>query len=104
MENLIFSHNWNKKLHCNCFTTIRISGRFSKGNEIDILLKGEKLGVAKVIDKKQIYLEQITEGMAYLDTGYNRDETIKIIKTMYPEVNDWTSKPIYWYLLKYKNS
>lgn len=101
MLKLSFSQNWNRgKLNNQAFTTLRMTDRFQIGDLVAIDLKGLPMGHAKVIDKKALTLDQITPGMAYLDTGYSAEETRNIIRKMYPKT-DFSQKKIYWYLLVY---
>lgn len=96
-----FSYNWNHgKLNCLCFSTIRLTGRFKPGDQVSIFLGDIEMGVATVIQRKSFLLEQMTPGMAYLDTGYGVEETKELLKRMYPG-KDWTTTKVYWYLLRY---
>ena len=102
MENKFsFSNNWNGKLNNECFTTIRLSGRFNVGMIIDIELKGRSMGPAKVLDRKRLTLDQINDWMAFLDTDYPAKECRDILKRMHHGVPDWSNQPLYYYLLKY---
>lgn len=86
LKRLAFSHDWNKKLNCDNFTTIRISDRFKIGDKIEIFFKTESLGPAEIIGRKEIFIDDINEFIARIDTGYSAKETIKIIETMYPQI------------------
>lgn len=99
MQKLSFSTNWNNKLNCDSFTTIRISGRLSIGDFVEVEDRGISKGAYKVIDKKRLTIAQINDWMAYLDTGYPAEETRNIIKKMYKDVQDWERQPIYYYLV-----
>jgi len=102
MQTLEFSHNWNNKLDCDVFTTLRLSGRFSIGEVITVQLnKVDKPDPYVILDKKVIYLSKIGEWIARIDTGYSAEECIKILKTMYSKKRiNWDSQPIYLYLIK----
>lgn len=88
-----FSYNWNNKLSCKAFTTLRLdSPKYEAGKVYDIYLeeKGKELnylGRAKCVDKKTMYTTSINDFIAYLDTGYNADECRKIIARMYKKDN-----------------
>jgi hypothetical protein len=101
-QSLEFSQNWNNKLSCTAFTTLRLSGRFEVGDEVDIYLKKSKKGTATVLDKKAIKLHQINEFIANIDTGYSTKECQNIIRKLYADVKDWDTQIIFLYLLKYK--
>ena len=96
---LDFSFNWNNKLDCKAFTTISQSGRLSEGQSINITLKEQFVKKGKVIIKKRYQIKQMTESMAFIDTGYDLTKTLDVISKMFgcdkisPEAN------FYWYLI-----
>ena len=97
-HDLTFSTNWNKKLDCDYFTTLRLSGRMNVGDLVEVTAKGYNF-LAEVVEKKQITLDMIDNFIAFVDTGYNAEETQKIIRTMYKDITDWNVRPVYRYLL-----
>lgn len=99
---LPFSQNWNNKLGCLCFSTIRLYNlrKYDVGKRLDIVLNRKLLGTATVQQVKSMYLHQITPGMAMLDTGMSLGETRGLISKMYPN-KDWTQQRLMWVLLKY---
>jgi hypothetical protein len=101
MYALEFSTNWNNKLDCNCFTTIRIYNptKHFKGNEFDIYLKKKFRAKAVVLEVIFIKLKQLSDYACYLDTGYNSEETINLFKKMYPKI-DFEIQPVCVLLLK----
>lgn len=101
MKDLEFSYNWNNKLDCKAFTTLRLSNRFYVGDEIIVKLKSVVKGRAKVIGKRYFGIDEINDYIGYLDTGYSGEETKDILKKMYPEA-DWRDKRVYFYLIKYE--
>jgi len=96
---LRFSTNWNGrsrkgktvgKLDCLCFSTLRMdSPKYQVGQVYRIILQGnqsrvdEVLGYAKVMIKNTFERDKLTDGVAYLDTGYNRNEVLGIFSRMY---------------------
>jgi len=101
MEEIKFSYNWNGKLNCNHFTTLRLSDRFNIGEKYAVLLKGKEIGTGEVIAKKYLRLTQINDFIAYLDTGYNAKKCKEILKTMYKNKPiDWNTQQIVLYLIK----
>lgn len=94
MEKLKFSYNWNNKLYCEAFTTIRIAqpNRFVIGQQFEIILNKNSLKRATVVGYKEFFIGQLNEYMSYLDTGYSVDETVAIIVKMYPTVDFLTKK------------
>lgn len=110
MTELRFTHNWNNKLHCKAFTSIRLSNRFKPGQEYKITLQKTKndiepMGIAKVIAVKEFYLKDLNEFMAYLDTGYSVEETKKIIHRMNQKFKvDYSKQKLCFILFNYLNS
>lgn len=87
--NLPFSTNWNNKLDCQAFTTLRLyqPSRHVVGQAVHITLKGESKGNAVIAAVKPLYLHQINDYIAYLDTGYNAIACQNLVKKMYPHIN-----------------
>ena len=101
-KNIInFSTNWNNKLDCIAFTTIRLknSTKYQIGKEYEIHLKNTLKKRARIEGIKLIYFHQINEYIAYIDTGYSSEEEKKIIKKMYSNINLKT-QPFSFILLK----
>jgi hypothetical protein len=101
MNIINFSYNWNNKLDCKAFTTLRLSDKYNISDIVEIHLKNKLLFKAEVIDKKYLKLDKINHFIAYIDTGYNYQECIDILKKMYKNKNiNWETQIIYFYLLK----
>jgi hypothetical protein len=84
MKAIKFSHNWNNKLNCNCFTTFRVkSDKYKVGEIYAIYLKDEFICQAVIIDIKIIKLKDVNNWLAMIDTGYDKFEFEKIIRNMY---------------------
>lgn len=99
---LDFSHNWNRKLDCDYFTTLRISGRFTVGEWVFIYLKSNHLGRGLIVDKKKLTISQLNTFICGLDTGYGVEETKRILATMYKgRINEQST--IYLYLVRREN-
>jgi hypothetical protein len=84
-----FSFNWNNKLTNRAFTTLRIHNpnKYVVGQHYEIELKGQPKGTATLTQKRVIRLAELNDFICYLDTGYNRNETIAIIKRMYKGID-----------------
>ena len=89
MRTLNFSTNWNNKLDCKHFTTIRIYNpiKHKVGNKFDVLLKKKLKVKAEIIGVKKGYVKDLGSYDCYLDTGYSKQETISILQKMYPKIN-----------------
>jgi hypothetical protein len=100
-ERLSFSYNWNKKLHCDCFTTIRLfnPNKYSIGKKFRLFLRDIHLKDVEIIEIKVLKLDQINIFISSLDTGYEPETTKQIIKKMYAKCN-WETQQIYLILLK----
>lgn len=103
-ERLEFSYNWNEKLFCNFFTTIRLHNRrkYGVGNKYDLYLKKTYMGEVEVIDHKPLTVAKISEWIARLDTGYSAEECQNIIRTMYNKIDNFTDNTLLSYVLLHK--
>ncbi len=91
-----FSYNWNSKLNCNSFTTIRRYNpdKYCPGKIHQVILKtrdrlNTDFGKAEIIDVKCLTLDQISknEYISRIDTGYSAYETAGILRKMYKGIN-----------------
>jgi hypothetical protein len=98
---LEFSTNWNNKLECNCFTTIRIFNQTKhfRGNHFEVYLQKKSRFEAVVLGITMTKLDDLNDYVCYLDTGYNKAETIAIFRKMYPRI-DFNNQKICIILLK----
>lgn len=97
-----FSYNWNNKLDCKCFTTIRLtnSNKYRVGFEYEIQLKNQRIKNARIVGIKVFTLDGINEFISRIDTGYSKEETIKIINRMYPDTVNNVNKSFMLILLE----
>ena len=103
METIKFSVNWNKKLDCDFFTTIRLSNRFNIGDFVMIECKGIESKVGEIMTKHTTVIEKLTDLVCYQDTGYNKMTTIGLIKKMYGSIDNWETQKIYIYGISTKS-
>lgn len=101
MDVINFSTNWNNKLDCKCFTTLRLKNdkKYQLNKQYLINLKKNPIKKAEIIAIKTIFFKDINEYVARLDTGYSLEETKNIILKMYPNIKTQT-QPFYFILLK----
>ena len=93
MDEIRFSNNWNNKLDCNAFTTIRIaSKKYVVGHEYEIITPTKRF-TGKVIQIKNFWLHNMNDYIAYLDTGYNTKDCTDILRRMYQTV-DFQKTPL----------
>lgn len=100
MSTINFSYNWNNKLDCSSFTTIRLrnENKYRVGLEYKAWLKQESKGNVKCLDIRHFWLADLNEFVARLDTGYSVEECRQIILRMYPAV-DFSKKQLSLILL-----
>ena len=89
METIKFSQNWNNKLLLDSyFTTIRIfnNNKHVKGALIkcEYARKGETVDfVTEIAEVATVMLDAIPEFLFLIDTGYNKEQSIKMFEQMY---------------------
>lgn len=99
---LEFSHNWNNKLDCNAFATLRLENprRYKIGMTYFVRTRDKDYGAHVIADIRELYRDQINEFIARLDTGYSKDECVKLLQSMYiNRVTSWTKQKLYLILL-----
>jgi len=88
MCKLKYSNNWNQKLCLNIFADLRVYNKYNhfEGNIVDVEYTS-KTGLIEFkgeIEKvTPVMLDKISESMWYMITGYNRENSLKIINQMY---------------------
>lgn len=108
MDTLNFSVNWNKKLDCDTFSTIRLwnVAIHYEGKEVEIYDKGvfpaRYKGKGKYAIVSRFKLHQLKPANAMLDTGYGLEETLKIIRTMYHKKVQDVDKADFAYIIVQK--
>lgn len=109
IKEIRFSYNWNNKLNCKFFTTLRRFNqeKYQAGEIYHIILKSRDrwvtdFGRAVAVDIKTIKGDNLNEFICGLDTGYSVEEAKGILKRMYKQdsVDDMLFNLI---LLKYCN-
>lgn len=89
MDKITFSSNWNNKLTCEYFTSIRLYNdlRYGVGRTLEVAFKDKIIKKVQVMSMKRLMLKDITSFIAGLDTGYSPEQCKSIITKMYPAVN-----------------
>lgn len=89
MERLNFSCNWNRKLDCDVFSTIRLWNppKHFEGKQVEVydnsVSPARYKGRAVYVIVSEFTLRQLKPAAAMLDTGYDLEQTKSIIRTMY---------------------
>ena len=104
-ERLEFEENYNGKLNCQCFTTIRLHHpvKNAVGAIKQIYLKGVWKGNARIMHAATITLDRINLPMAKLDTGLSPEECRKKIRFLYrnrPGIH-WETQLLDYMVLEY---
>lgn len=100
MSNVLeFSSNWNNKLNSKYFSTLRMSPKWIEQPILIVKFK-DKAKIAKIKDARKIKVSQLNDFICYLDTGYNKEQTIKILEKMYSYDQKVENRTIYLYLIE----
>lgn len=94
MSVIKFTTNWNNKLSCSAFTSLRLHNptKFIVGREFSVMLNGRKMGTATLVTKYTLRVNQLNNYICYLDTGYNLQQTIGILEKMHSGINLETAR------------
>lgn len=84
-----FTSNWNNNLNCTAFTTIRLHNpsKYILHQRYRLQLKGNEIGDCKIVAINDFYLKNLTLTAAYIDTGYNLQQAVDLIRNFYPSVD-----------------
>lgn len=83
MKKLSFSKNWNNKLGCQAFTTIRRSFKSAEKEVLEIILNGEFVCYGRIESIEWISIDEITDRIAFVDTGFDAEKTKKLLSELY---------------------
>ena len=91
METIRFNKNWNQKLCCDNYTTIRLhSNKFYVGNILETVCKTDNSEIkemAKVVYVRSYRLNDIPEEVFWTDCGMSKEHAIQMIEKMYLKYN-----------------
>lgn len=95
-----FYKNWNNKLKCQYFTTVRPDwDYYVKGDEYGIMLNGQFQFIGKILSIRRFYLKDLNDYIAYLDAGMDAVDLTAHIKRMYP-AKDFTTEKLSFLLIQ----
>lgn len=85
MQKIEFSENWNNKLLCKSFSTLRLhnAAKYTVGSQYEIYYKGALIGKAEIVEKRTFEGSHINEFISQIDTGYTVADFVNLLKTMY---------------------
>ena len=96
-----FSKNWNKKLDCDYFTTIRLYTKekidyyvehYENGTLWGVNLKENLFCHAKLVDLEVRLLKDIPAWMCFIDAGMNLSAFHKLMEAMYRRKPEWNGQ------------
>ena len=93
-ERLSFSKNWNNKLLCQFFTSIRpVSKKYKSDKVFDIRIGDTHFCYAKVVKSIDISLEGVINfGLNLTDNGLPEKEFIEMMDKMYSKTPWWNGR------------
>lgn len=100
MQTIKFNNNWNKKLDCDYFTTIRLYSEdkfdyyynlFEKREDIAILLKDKEKCIAKIVDIEVRLMRDIPDFSVMVDVGTDRMTFDNLMSSMYSKKPEWNA-------------
>lgn len=107
MKKIKFSKNWNNKLDCDYYTTIRVwnPNKYQVNENYEIILNDKIKHVATIVDVKKIFFKDINNWISRLDAGLTEQEFKAMMCKMYQAK---ATKPMEeiafaWVLLKRNN-
>jgi len=109
IKTIKFSYNWNGKLDCPFFTTIRLYpyNNFSYGDTVNVERSYDKsdnnTSLAIIVHKDTIRLKEIPECVFFTDTGYNKENSIRMFINMYKNRGIDNLREAYFDIIVLKN-
>jgi uncharacterized protein YqfB (UPF0267 family) len=104
-ENLSFTANWNNKLNCNAFTTLRLreDRKYHVGARVNVWLNNTFKGKGTIVAVSCFTIDKINESIARVDTGCSAEECRNIIQKIYnfnPRI-DWKTQEMSFSVIAY---
>lgn len=88
-KNLSFNYNYNNKLLCRSFTTLRLdTGKFKPGQSYIIDCNGVPRFDAVVLEVKSLAWNDLNEFIARVDTGSSLEKLKDLLKNIYGDDAD----------------
>lgn len=104
IEDMVFTKNWNNKLHCDCFSSIR-SVKIEVGQYRHIILHEPdkeplNIGTAIILEVIERKFENLNDWVCYQDNGSNAENTRKYLTAVAKK--DLTGRTFYVHLIKFE--
>ena len=100
-QTISFSYNWNNKLDCKSFTTVRIYNekKYVINQKYSIELCGNLKKEAIIVNIKSFTVNNVNDYISYLDSGYSLEEFKNVLFRMYPHVRKDSNQKFMFILL-----
>jgi len=97
VQNLRFSYNWNNKLCCKYWTTMRLYNpkKYVVNTTYRVYLKDEYLGIAQLTGVRKTKSAKLNAFVCGIDTGYSVAKTQKVLNSMYKGKEDSVGLGLY---------
>ncbi|MBS7658635.1 MAG: ASCH domain-containing protein [Candidatus Bathyarchaeia archaeon] len=96
IKTLNFSKEYKEKLLSGEKTsTLRLKTLLKKGDLVNIVVGGENLGIAKIIQVKKITLKELSINEIKKDGFKSKKHLLKALKKHYPSINLTEQTPLY---------
>lgn len=93
MKRIRFSQNWNGKLNCDYFTTVRPASYDYKKDEIrEIQNPTGKNFRVKILKKEEKTIEELTEKECFIDAALSKKEFVELMESFYKNKKFWKGK------------
>lgn len=102
MQIIEFADNYNNKLYCDIFTTIRLkSPKYKVGELYRIQHKKKHHCVAQILQTITYKLNEIPTTLTLIDCGLDYIQTAQLIANLYTKLNiDWSKQQLQFIHLK----
>jgi hypothetical protein len=103
LEVLEFSGDWNKKLGCQYYTTIRLNNpsKYMVGKQLKVMLSRRLHHIAEVACISELTLGRVSEAMAFIDAGLELPKFKTMFTKMYEtKININDNTPLVFVVLK----
>lgn len=110
IKKLKFSQNWNNKLSCNSFSTVRLwnSKKYQLIDVYQIILQRSvtgqfvDFGYARLQSISSFFLDKVSPAVTFLDANLDTIEFIQLIKIMYKNKNiNWNYQKLGFYVFQF---
>jgi hypothetical protein len=100
---ITFTYNWNGKLCCKCFTTIRLKNdyKYQVNSSYKIMLNKDDIGTGVIRSIIDFKMSHLTIYMALLDMAYPVEQCKEVLLTMYKNRNiNWDTQLLSFILIE----